>query len=59
MGEKRPADKIMEGLTEALAIARGEAEPYKLHVRDLDRIHADVKLPADRDARREALKGKR
>ncbi|MCM5554518.1 DNA-binding transcriptional regulator [Pleomorphomonas sp. NRK KF1] len=29
---KKAFDKISEGLTEALAIARGEASPAKLHV---------------------------
>ena len=29
---KRAFDKIVEGLTEALAIARNEAEPARLHV---------------------------
>lgn len=29
---KKAFDKISEGLTEALAVARGEAEPAKLHV---------------------------
>ena len=29
---KRAFDKIAEGLTEALAIARGEAKPAKLHI---------------------------
>jgi putative transcriptional regulator len=29
---KRAFDKIAEGLTEALAIARGQAEPARLHV---------------------------
>ena len=28
----RPAEKIIEGLTEALVIARGEAEPYRIIV---------------------------
>lgn len=27
---KRAFDKIAEGLTEALAVARGEAEPYRV-----------------------------
>lgn len=29
---KKVFDQIAEGLNEALAVARGEAEPYKLHV---------------------------
>lgn len=29
---KKVFDQIAEGLQEALAVARGEAEPYKLHV---------------------------
>jgi putative transcriptional regulator len=29
---KQAFDKIMEGLNEALAVARGEAKPAKLHV---------------------------
>ena len=29
---KKAFDKIMEGLNEALAVARGEAKPAKLHV---------------------------
>ncbi|WMT92571.1 transcriptional regulator [Pelagibacterium sp. H642] len=29
---KQVFDQIAEGLNEALAVARGEAEPYKLHV---------------------------
>lgn len=29
---KKAFDMIHEGLTEALAVARGEAEPFKLHV---------------------------
>lgn len=29
---KRAFDQIAEGLQEALAVARGEAEPHKLHV---------------------------
>nr|WP_316656565.1 transcriptional regulator [uncultured Gellertiella sp.] len=29
---KQAFDLIFEGLTEALAVARGEAEPFKLHV---------------------------
>lgn len=29
---KQVFDQIAEGLSEALAVARGEAEPYKLHV---------------------------
>lgn len=29
---KKVFDQIAEGLHEALAVARGEAEPYKLHV---------------------------
>jgi hypothetical protein len=29
---KKAFDQIMEGLTEALAVARGEAKPAKLHV---------------------------
>jgi hypothetical protein len=29
---KKAFDKIMEGLNEALAVARGEATPAKLHV---------------------------
>lgn len=29
----RPADQIAEGLKEALAVAKGEAEPYRVHVR--------------------------
>ncbi|MEZ5840004.1 MAG: transcriptional regulator [Hyphomicrobiales bacterium] len=29
---KKAFDQIAEGLNEALAVARGEAEPYKLHV---------------------------
>ena len=28
---KKVFDQIAEGLQEALAVARGEAEPYKLH----------------------------
>lgn len=30
---KRPAQKIGEGLKEALAVAKGEAEPAAVHVR--------------------------
>ena len=29
---KKVFDQIAEGMNEALAVARGEAEPYKLHV---------------------------
>lgn len=29
---KKVFDQIAEGLNEALAVARGDAEPYKLHV---------------------------
>jgi putative transcriptional regulator len=29
---KKVFDSIAEGLNEALAVARGEAEPYKLHI---------------------------
>ncbi len=29
---KQAFDLIHEGLTEALAVARGEAEPFRLHV---------------------------
>lgn len=31
--KERPAVKIEAGLREALAVARGEAEPYAVHVR--------------------------
>jgi len=28
---ERPAEKIKEGLLEAIAVAKGEAEPHKIH----------------------------
>lgn len=31
--EQKPAEKILEGLKEALAVAKGEAEPAAVHVR--------------------------
>lgn len=31
--KQRPAEKIMEGLQEAVAVAKGEAKPYKEHTR--------------------------
>lgn len=44
---KKAFDKIAEGLTEALAIARGEAKPAKLHIPpeiDVAAIRARTKL---------------
>jgi uncharacterized protein (DUF4415 family) len=29
--KQRPAEKIVEGLKEALAVAKGEAKPHKVH----------------------------
>jgi len=31
--KRRPAEQIMEGLREALAVAKGEAKPYAVHTR--------------------------
>ena len=47
---KRAFDKISEGLTEALAIARGEAEPARMHVPaelDVRAIRAKTRLSQD------------
>ena len=44
---KRAFDQIAEGLTEALAIARGEAEPARIHVpaeMDVRAIRAKMRL---------------
>ncbi len=49
----RPAEKIIEGMQEALAVAKGEAEPYKLHVRrgrppsDASKIAIKLRLDPD------------
>jgi hypothetical protein len=34
----KAADKIAEGLQEALAVAKGEAEPLKVHYQTWDRV---------------------
>jgi len=47
---KRAFDQIAEGLTEALAIARGEAEPARIHVpaeMDVRAIRAKTRLSQD------------
>jgi putative transcriptional regulator len=47
---KRAFDQIAEGLTEALAVARGEAEPARLHVpaeMDVRAIRGKTKLSQD------------
>lgn len=47
---KKAFDKIAAGLNEALAIARGEAKPFKLHVPaeiDIKAIRRELKLSQD------------
>lgn len=47
---KKAFDKIAEGLKEALAVARGEKKPYKLHVPaeiDVRAIRAKLDLSQD------------
>jgi putative transcriptional regulator len=47
---KRAFDKIAEGLNEALAVARGDKKPYKLHVPaeiDVRAIRAKLDLSQD------------
>lgn len=46
-------DQIMEGMTEALAIARGETQPYRLHVPqeiNVPAIRAKAHMSQDRFA---------
>lgn len=50
---KKAYDKIAEGLTEALEIARGNAEPYRLHVPpelDVRSIRSKAGMSQDRFA---------
>jgi putative transcriptional regulator len=52
---KKAFDKIAEGLNEALAIARGDEKPYRLHVPaeiDVKSIRAKLKLSQDAFASR-------
>ena len=47
---KKAFDKIAEGLTEALAIAKGEKEPARLHIPpelDVGAIRSKTGLPQD------------
>lgn len=48
MRAKSPGERIIEGAREAVAVAKGETEPARLHVGRLTRVvvwvpHADVK----------------
>ena len=54
---KAAYNKMAEGLAEALAIARGEAEPYKLHVPpeiDVRAIRDKAEMAQDRFRRHSA-----
>jgi len=48
----RPAEKIIEGLTEALAIAKGDAEPYRVTTFDVAPWLADRGVCPSCDRRR-------